>query len=386
MKQIIVDFGTLHLLGGEFPLRIYGYGLMLVLGFLTAIFLAQWRARRNGENPEVYAQVGLLAVIGGILGARLAYVIQHWEQFSESENLLGEMFNVTSGGLIYYGGLVMAALMVVGYLLLKKVPLRRYLDIVSVSIMVGLAFGRAGCLLNGCCYGANTDNHYMLGMTFPMYSQPLWKVDSSPGPFSAGTDAPSPVYSKQYANHEVVPPPELMKTLEDGRTRLMVPREFQNDPKLNAIAQAQHSHVVKPSQAIGIVNALLLAVILALFYRLRRREGQVFALLFILYPITRFFEELIRDDNAHDLAAGIFTHNQYTSMVLLAAGIVLMLVIRKLPASCGPAWKERLAMGLGRSSASVSPHGRSAVGANSPSTESARKPKMNKNAHKGPRR
>ena len=52
MLRIIVDFGVLEIGGLSIPLRIYGYGLMLVLGFLTAILLAQWRARRSGEDPE----------------------------------------------------------------------------------------------------------------------------------------------------------------------------------------------------------------------------------------------------------------------------------------------------------------------------------------------
>src|ERR1035437_9645402 len=87
MRQIIVDFGTLHIGSWSLPLRIYGYGLMLVLGFLLAIALAQWRARRAGENPEILAHVGLLAVVGGILGARLAFVIQDWNKIEHGVNV-----------------------------------------------------------------------------------------------------------------------------------------------------------------------------------------------------------------------------------------------------------------------------------------------------------
>jgi hypothetical protein len=114
---------------------------------------------------------------------------------------------------------------------------------------------------------------------------------------------------------------------------------------LYQLADRSWSRPVKPSQAIGIANALVLAGILALFFRLRRREGQVFALMAILYPITRFVEEMIRDDNAHDLLRGILTHNQYTSLVLLVLGVVFWWSLRWVPASCGPTWSQRLATG-----------------------------------------
>ena len=69
MRQIIVDFGVLHLFGMQVPLRIYGYGLMMVLGFLFGIGLAQWRARRSGVGTEVIPIMGILALVGGVLGA-----------------------------------------------------------------------------------------------------------------------------------------------------------------------------------------------------------------------------------------------------------------------------------------------------------------------------
>ena len=445
MKQILFDFGTI----GPFGLRVYGYGLMLVLGFLLAIFAAQWRARRAGENAEIFAHVGLLSVLGGIVGARAAYVIQHWSaQFAARP---AEILDVTSGGLIYYGGLILGIAVVTLYLRYKEVPVRRYLDIVAVSVMVGLAFGRTGCLLNGCCYGGETRPGAALSMTFPMYSRPLLKLDGSPGPFSQSTEHPSPVYAHQYFDlGKIAPdarltypvrPPRLKEIYGKIDVRLLLPRDFHGpltnnqvevmfgtkeqakekfralapggyltaavwqkglsehgegflrgseiwqeaiaydhdgdgqlsfdeawfylqarkdrlteeiarfdagrmdrylQADLYALAEAQRSLPVAPIQAIGIANALVLAVVLALFYRLRWREGQVFALLLILYPVTRFVEELIRDDNAHDWTQGVFTHNQYTSLILFAIGIGIWLWLRWQRASAGPAWAARL--------------------------------------------
>jgi len=451
MLQIIVDFGTRSILGLELPLRIYGYGLMLVLGFLAAILLAQWRARRAGEDPEHVSRIGLLSLLGGIVGSRAAYIIQHPDSFDG----IGAMLNVTSGGLIYYGGVILAAALVVAYLLAKRLPVRRYLDIVAASLMIGLAFGRAGCTLNGCCFGAPCDDHWPLGLRFPMFSRPLIKLDGRANPFSADTMAPTPPYAYQLSPQRrpcdrVRPPPALLSRCQDvvmkvpggqfptvtavhpprylhgrlhndqtvmwadpnreamarrafyalsgGDGRLdegewqagvaagagllrgsehwddVVCRDGQTalafadvwtylsdrrqrfdtngDGRLDqderaaanavlqadeyAAASAARSLPTKPAQVLGMVNALLLAGLLLGFHRLRRREGQVFALLLVLYPLTRFVLESIRADNPHNLLAGTLTHNQYTSLAVVTIGILMWLVLRRLPAAGRP--------------------------------------------------
>jgi len=334
MQQIIVDFGTLKLGGLSAPLRIHGYGLMLVLGFLLGILVGRWRTRRVGEDPDVLTQCGVLALIGGILGSRIAYVIENWRVFRAAP--LGEALNITSGGLIYYGGVVLAVAMVLAYLRLKRLPIRRYLDILAVSMMLGLAFGRAGCLLNGCCFGGSSRDGWPLSMRFPMYSRPLLKFDGRDNPYSSSTESPSPAYAHQMALGQLDPPPELL----DDSGRLIPPRQFTAGQI--ALAEASYSNPVQPAQAMGIVNALLIAALLAGFFRLRTREGQVFALMLMLYPVTRFVLESIRDDNAHNLLAGVLTHNQYTSIATFIIGAAMMAALAKLPRSAGPTWTGRV--------------------------------------------
>jgi hypothetical protein len=224
MQQILIDFGVIHIFGMSIPIRIYGYGLMLVLGFLSGIALARWRARRSGEDPEGIPILGVLALVGGVVGARLAYVVEQlYRDPIHAPRSLGDILNVTSGGLIYYGGVLGAVLALVTYLAIKKRPLRRYGDILAVSFMVGLAFGRAGCLLNGCCYGGACDEHSPLATHFPMYSQPLVKLDSSPGPFSGAAQSPSPVFAHEWEKG-VLGPQNVDERLVNFRTgRLLSP-------------------------------------------------------------------------------------------------------------------------------------------------------------------
>lgn len=199
MNQIIIDFGALTVFGREFPLRIFGYGLMMVLGFITSLWLAQRRAARTGASEQVVSALAMMGLIGGILGARLAFVIENWRSFSDHPNPLVEVLNITSGGLIYYGGVALAVLGALGYLLVKKLSIRRYLDILAPCLMIGLAFGRTGCFLNGCCFGGPADESSPFAIRFPMFSRPLLKLDGSPGPFSSAMDSPSPVFAHQLA-------------------------------------------------------------------------------------------------------------------------------------------------------------------------------------------
>ena len=374
MLQTIIDFGKIELFGLSLTPRIYGYGLMLVLGFLSGIWLAHWRAKRMGENHETVTVVGILALVGGIIGARLAFIIQNWGQFKNKG--LTSILDVTSGGLIYYGGVLLGTLMVVCYLWRKRIAVRRYLDIVAVSLMVGLAFGRAGCFLNGCCYGGQCDGDWPLATQFPMYSRPLLKFDGRSNPFSLGTQGVSPVYAHQLEQRAIAlhrqgkkdslalaatqkfdglinPDPKLLdksamsrfiEYTRDGKKAFapvlpLLSPDSLSDEQIH-IASASRSLPVRPAQALGFFNALLIAALLCLFFRHRRREGQVFAVLLIIYPITRFLLEGIRRDTA--LHFGM-THNQYTSLATVAAGIIMLFVISKFPPSAGATWAQRVA-------------------------------------------
>ena len=319
-----------YFLWGERLNRLTVGGIAIALG---GVFLLNYGGFAF-DSPAILGN--LLALVAGVLGARFAYVIENWRDFRDAGPLA--VLNITSGGLIYYGGLIAAALAVVAYMAIRRLPMRRYIDILAISVMLGLAFGRAGCLLNGCCWGAPCDADWAFGMRFPMYSKPLVKLDGRPGnPYSLTTSGPTPVYAWQLSRGLVAPPADLVD--EKGQLK----RAAQLGEREVALAEATWSLPVKPAQPLGIINALLLAGVLSVFYRMRRREGQVFALMLILYPVTRFLLESIRADNDHNILELILTHNQVTSLLMFLAGIGLLVLIRRFPASAGPVLAERLA-------------------------------------------
>ena len=134
------------------PLTVHWYGIMVALGFLAGLWTASRRARLAGISPEAIYDLGPWLIIGGILGGRVLYVISYWKEDFAS-NPFPEVFMIQHGGLVFYGGLIGATISSFICIHLKKMPLWRTADILAPSIALGSAFGRIGCLLNGCCYG-----------------------------------------------------------------------------------------------------------------------------------------------------------------------------------------------------------------------------------------
>ena len=148
---------------------VYGYGVMLVVGFIAGMYLAQFLARRSKLDPEIFANAAILALVTGVAGARLSHVLENLHEYTNPEHTAWENFrnaiNIREGGLTYYGGFLLAFPSLVLYGWWKRVPLPLGMDIIAPCVMVGLAFGRIGCFMNGCCYGAACDAN--LGVQFP---------------------------------------------------------------------------------------------------------------------------------------------------------------------------------------------------------------------------
>ena len=144
--------------------KITWYGIMVAAGFLAGLWTAGRRGMLQGISPDKVHDFGLSLMVGSILGARILYVITFWrEQFAEHP--FPEIFSVWKGGLVYYGGLIGASLAVIIHSRIKKIPLWKVADVFAPSVALGYAFGRIGCLMNGCCYGRACDLPWAI--TFP---------------------------------------------------------------------------------------------------------------------------------------------------------------------------------------------------------------------------
>ena len=294
------------LFGRSIP--IYGYGLMMVVGFLAGAYLTKWLARRVGLDGEAFINAALIGLVAGVVGARLSHVLENLGDFTRSDRTLGEnllaMVNVSSGGLTYYGGFLLAFPILVLYGIYKKVPIRVGMDIVAIGLMVGLAFGRIGCFLNGCCYGAECSLPWKV--SFPYHSY---------------------VYAGQVEKGEIQPPPEVVQRDADGRPILVRdPASGQLRPVLKlpadvprSVAKAQWSRPVHPAQLYSAFTAFLLAALLFAYFTIGYggvtdaakslagagrgnaggllggfAPGRVFAAMLMLEGLTRYLLELLR--------------------------------------------------------------------------------------------
>jgi phosphatidylglycerol:prolipoprotein diacylglycerol transferase len=290
---------------------IHSYGLMLVIGFMLALQLAKFLARRSGLDADTFVNAGLIALVSGIVGARLSHVIENWGEYTRGDLSFGENLwnavNLTSGGLTYYGGVLLAFPVTVLYGVYKKMPLRTGMDIIAPCLMVGLGFGRIGCFLNGCCYGAECELPAPLGVEYPYGSnayldQHHKRLRGEPG----GLRHP--------------PPPELIDRATGGLRPLA---QVTRDPALRAAASAQHSNRVHNAQIYSTVTALLLAALLTAYYTLPHAPGRGFALMMILEGGTRYLLELLR---AEPLQVGPLTLSMAIGIALFAGGIIAWLL------------------------------------------------------------
>ena len=133
---------------------IYWYGILFGLGFLAASFHYSWLGRRQRRNPEFATDLILWIMLGTVVGARTAYVLANWQEVT-ANGMLG-VLNVREGGMVFYGGLIGASLLVVLFARRRKVPLLEMGDFAIGGVPLGHALGRIGCLVNGCCFGSET--------------------------------------------------------------------------------------------------------------------------------------------------------------------------------------------------------------------------------------
>ena len=152
MHPIILEFG---------PIRIFTYGLLVASGFFTAIWLGARQGEKEGFDPQVIMDLCFYILLSAILGARLLYVIVEYKYFL---NAPWDIFKVWKGGLVFYGGLILAVVVAMAFIKKRQMPIWAIADILAPSIAIGQAIGRWGCFFAGCCYGQPTD--LFLGVTF----------------------------------------------------------------------------------------------------------------------------------------------------------------------------------------------------------------------------
>jgi len=242
-------------------LRITGFGVMFLLACSGALGLTLWRARREGLDAEAVYELAIWIFFGGVVGARIVYVLQNPAEMKS----VADLFRVWRGGIVFYGCIFGG---LIGTLIAwsrKPFPFLPMADAVAPALAWGAGAGRIGCFLNGCCYGEVTQSRCAL--SFPAGSIP-WYDHAARG--------------------------------------LITPL-------------ASCSLPVHPTQLYSALAGFGLLLLLLAYHNRRRFDGEVMTVFMVGYATTRFGVETLRAD-APAFMLGL-TFSQVVSLVVLVSGI-----------------------------------------------------------------
>jgi phosphatidylglycerol:prolipoprotein diacylglycerol transferase len=311
-------------------LTVKSYGLMMVIGFLSAVWLIRHLSRDITPNPQMITNAALYSLIAGVAGARIFYVLHYLEKF-KGDYL--SAFAIWNGGFELLGGVILAIIVIFAYLCYHKLPIRQYLDILAISLFLALALGRIGCFLSGCCFGKPANLPW--AVRFP-YSSDAYRSQVEPDPKRNRAEPyfklPSDFFGYIDKNGFIYPglKPDWALSKE----------QKQQVDNGNYACLPVHPTELYSSAAAGTGS-----FILYLFWRRSRKTqreklhklftapGSTFALLFILYSIGRFLVEFLRDDNPFEYSWWAIykggTISQNFCIYLFIFGWVLMIIFQK---------------------------------------------------------
>jgi len=149
------------------PFTVYGYGLMIACGVLAAYITIEYRAGKAGMEKEHVFPLFLWSLAGGLLGAKLMFLITEWKYFVRDPLNYLIYF---SDGFVVYGGIIVGVLTAYLYCRTNRLNFAKWADLCLPSVALAQGFGRIGCFLAGCCYGKETTSP--IGITFTIPSSP----------------------------------------------------------------------------------------------------------------------------------------------------------------------------------------------------------------------
>lgn len=144
-----------------FGLKIRSYGLMIAIGIIIASGLLIRTAKKKGYDEDLLLNLIIFSVIGGILGGKLLFIITEFNKILQDTSILKNF----GYGFVIYGAIIGGALTIYLYSKKKGWSTLEILDMTIPGVAIAQGFGRIGCFLAGCCYGAETD--LSIGVVFP---------------------------------------------------------------------------------------------------------------------------------------------------------------------------------------------------------------------------
>ena len=338
-----------NLAGEPVGVAIRGYGFFLLVAVASAVGLAVYRAPKFGVDPDHVYGVAPWAFFGGIFGARLFYIIQYFDDFVGDSigQTIGRLMDFTRGGLVVYGAFIGGGLAVLAYVLRNRMPVRRSGDVIVPCLFLGVLFGRLGCLMHGCCFGAACEPAWY-ALNFPpgspVYSRQMddgrlfgLNIDDASGRIesvqpSSVADRVGIRENETYAGVEVdrsslfdaaddVPAEEI-------RPGYLIRTDRGSYPVPPSMMPAQAGPVY-PAQLISSIGGGLLCLTLCLVPPGRFPPGTLMWAGFLGYAVLRFGLEIVRVDEAGQFGTSL-SISQWVSIVVVILSFVGIALTRRI--------------------------------------------------------
>ena len=258
-----------------FGFDIYWYGLFICTGVILGICMLMYNIKAEGENPDPYIDFVFWGIIAGITGARAYYLIFN-------DHSLKSFFAFRDGGLAIYGGVIGAVIAVIVYTKHKKLPIFKFTDIFAAPLLVGQIVGRLGNFVNREAFGKATTSFFSL--MYKAEKVPHLKINGDIGVYRNAAEYPL--------------------TFVKNTAYISVHPTFLYEMSCN----------------------ILIVIIMCLYRKHKKFDGEISCMYFLFYGLGRFFIESIRTDQ---LMIGGFPVSMLFSALVSTASLITIIICRK---------------------------------------------------------
>lgn len=273
-----------------FGIDVMYYGIIIVSGILLGVLFACFRAKRAGINPDMIIDFALYAILFSVAGARLFYVVFAWDSFKENPV---SVFNLRTGGMAIYGGIFAGALTAAVYARIKKINFLRLADLCMPSLLLGQAIGRFGNFFNREAFGVYTDGIFAMQLDRRVVGNDY--------------NCSLAVLEKRYAGQQEA----LGRIIEIRNNTVFV----------EGVEYIQ----VHPTFLYESMWNLFLLILLLVYSRYKKTDGELLFLYLVGYGVGRFWMEGLRTDRLFMWGTSLPV-SQLISAVFFLSGITLFIL------------------------------------------------------------
>lgn len=279
-----------------FGYRITFYGIVIGIGMLLGWLIAEWMAKKTGQNKEIYLDFALVAIVVAVIGARLYYVVFAWDEFAYRPL---SIFNLRTGGLAIYGGIIGAVLTAIIYTRIKKYPFWLLADTGCIGLVLGQIIGRWGNFFNREAFGKYTDGLFAMQLDLRVVS----------GIYRMKANDP-------YLDSLYVGKPAALERIKEI---------INNIKTVDGIQYIQ----VHPTFLYESLWNLCLLVFLILYTKHKKFDGEIMLLYLAGYGLGRVWIEGLRTDQLYLWGTPMAVSQLLSALIVLVAVIALVYKRRK---------------------------------------------------------